>query len=394
MNAHPLADLFPLIEGEDFSAFVADIKACGQREPIVTMDGMILDGRNRYRACLAAGIEPRFTPYTGDDPLGFVLSLNLRRRHLNETQRALVAARLAVLAPHRPRRDKPANLPAFSQHEFSQDEAAARLNVSPRLVRHARVVLDHASASIRHAAERGLLAVSAASQAARLSHAMQDDIAGRAEAGQANAVRTAIKQGARTIRERALGLRQQALPERRYGVIYADPEWRFVSRSVETGMDRAPDNHYPTSDLADIAARDVRSIAAEDCVLFLWATMPMLPQALHVLEAWGFAYKSHVVWTKDRIGLGYWARERHELLLIGVRGAPPPPAAGTQADSVFDLPRGAHSAKPDAFAQWIGDMFPTLPKIELNRRGPARDGWDAWGNEAEPAQHASAEDAA
>jgi len=147
-------------------------------------------------------------------------------------------------------------------------------------------------------------------------------------------------------------------------------------------MDRAADNHYPTSATEVIAARDVPSVAARDCVLFLWATAPMLPHALAVMGAWGFDYKSHYVWAKDKIGTGYWAREKHELLLIGTRGAVPAPAPGTQAASVIEAPRSAHSEKPECFLEMIEGYFPTVPKIELNRRGPARPGWDAWGNEA------------
>jgi hypothetical protein len=94
---HPLADIFPLLEGEAFTAFVENIKANGLLEPIVIHEGAILDGRNRFRACLAAGIEPDFEDYTGDNPLAHVLSWNLHRRHLDESQRALIAARLATL---------------------------------------------------------------------------------------------------------------------------------------------------------------------------------------------------------------------------------------------------------------------------------------------------------
>jgi N6-adenosine-specific RNA methylase IME4 len=197
------------------------------------------------------------------------------------------------------------------------------------------------------------------------------------------AERQAEKKERRATREAELGAAQRALPERRYGVIYADPEWRFEVWSRETGMDRAADNHYPTSDLAAILARDVASIAAEDCALFCWATAPMLPQGLATLKAWGFDYKSHCVWIKDRIGTGYWWRNKHELLLLGVRGDVPAPAMGLQLPSAIEAPVAEHSAKPDVFAELIEIYFPTLPKIELNRRGPPRPGWDAWGNEAE-----------
>ena len=195
------------------------------------------------------------------------------------------------------------------------------------------------------------------------------------------AERTAEKKERRAEREAELAAVQTALPQKRYGVVLADPEWKFEPYSRETGMDRAADNHYPTSDLDVIKQRGVADIAAGDCVLFLWATVPMLPQALDVMAAWGFVYKSQLVWTKDKIGTGYWFRNQHEILLVGTRGSVPAPAPGTQAPSVLHAPVGAHSEKPDAALDLIERYFPSLPKIELNARR-ARAGWDAWGYEA------------
>ncbi|MCR6672174.1 MT-A70 family methyltransferase [Devosia ginsengisoli] len=172
-----------------------------------------------------------------------------------------------------------------------------------------------------------------------------------------------------------------ALPEAKFGVILADPEWKFETYSEETGMDRAADNHYPTSTLEAIKSRDVGSLAADACVLFLWATVPMLPQALDVMAAWGFEYKSHTAWRKDRAGTGYWFRNEHELLLVGTRGNVPAPAMGDQFGSVIDAPVGEHSAKPEKFYEIIEAYFPSLPKIELNAR-VARQGWVRWGYEA------------
>lgn len=202
------------------------------------------------------------------------------------------------------------------------------------------------------------------------------------------AERQAEKKERRAAREAALGQKQCALPDKKYGVIYADPEWRFEPWSRESGMDRSPDNHYPTSCLEVIAARDVASIAAKDCVLALWVMGGMLPHGLVVMAAWGFDFKSEYVWRKDRIGMGYWSRRKHELLLIGTRGDIPCPAPGEQWDSCFDAPVGGHSEKPECVCEMLEAYFPNLPKIELNRRGPPRPGWDAWGNEAAPSKAA------
>jgi N6-adenosine-specific RNA methylase IME4 len=161
-----------------------------------------------------------------------------------------------------------------------------------------------------------------------------------------SALRQAEKRERRARLEVKLGARQRALPDQRYGVILADPPWRFEPYSRVTGMDRAAENHYPTSALEDIKAFDVRSIAAPDCVLFLWATAPMLPQAIEVMAAWGFVYKTCAVWAKDRIGTGYWFRNKHEILLLGTRGHVPAPAPGTQWPSLIEAPVGRHSEKP------------------------------------------------
>jgi N6-adenosine-specific RNA methylase IME4 len=193
------------------------------------------------------------------------------------------------------------------------------------------------------------------------------------------------KKERRAAREQDLAKRIVALPQKKYGVIFADPEWRFEPWSRLTGMDRAADNHYPTSCTEVIAARDVPSIAADDCVLFLCGTAPMLPHALLVMAAWGFDYRTNFELHKDRIITGYWNRNRHEHLLVGVKGKIPAPALGAQWDSVIETAVGQHSEKPVRVLEMIEAYFPNLPKIELNRRGPARPGWDAWGNEAEAA---------
>jgi len=190
----------------------------------------------------------------------------------------------------------------------------------------------------------------------------------------------ALKGERRARNEKHLAKVQMAWPTKRYGVIYADPEWQFKFRSERGKTNSSADNHYDTSPLDEIKRRNVPSISAPDCALFLWATVPMLTQCLDVMKAWGFEYKSSCTWIKNKAGTGYWFRNQHELLLLGTIGAPPAPAPGQQWSSVIEHPVGKHSAKPSKFYEMIEAYFPTLPKIELNARS-RRKGWDAWGNE-------------
>ena len=174
----------------------------------------------------------------------------------------------------------------------------------------------------------------------------------------------------------------QSIGHQVYGVVYADPPWRLEPYSRETGLNRAADNHYPTMARDALFDMEVmRTAPAKDCVLFCWATVPMLEDALEWMAEYGFAYRSHCVWVKTAIGTGYWFRNQHEVLLVGVRGDVPAPAPGTQFSSVIEAPLGEHSAKPAAFAEMIEELFPSLPALELFARGP-RLGWTVWGNEA------------
>jgi N6-adenosine-specific RNA methylase IME4 len=198
------------------------------------------------------------------------------------------------------------------------------------------------------------------------------------------------KRRARAKREATWAGKVLALPEKKYGVIYADPEWRFDFWSELGKTNSSADNHYDTSPLDVIKNRDVGSICAEDCVLFLWATAPMKPQALEVMAAWGFTYKSQCVWVKDKAGTGYWFRNKHEVLLVGTRGKVVAPAEGDQFESVIEAPVSKHSKKPEKFYEIIELYFPNVPKIELNARND-RPGWDSWGHEADSSVAEAAE---
>lgn len=380
---HPLAGIFPLIEGREFDELVDDIRAHGVREPIWLYAGQVLDGRNRYRASQVAGVDCPMRTYDGDDPVAFVVSLNLKRRHLDDSQRGHVAAKLANL-PHG------TNQWSGKFAAPTQEQAATLLNVSERTVRTARKVVEQGAPELNRAVEKGEVSIAAAADIATKPADEQREIVARGE--------REILQAAKQIRaEKAVVRRTERLEKiadiskgntelgtaTKYPIIYADPPWRYENPPMG-GTNRSIENHYPTMTLEEICALPVADLATDDAMLYLWATAPKLAECMKVIEAWGFEYRTNMVWDKEVIGMGYHARNQHEILLIAKRGDIPPPEAGKQPSSVHRERRDEHSAKPEFYYEMIEAAYPQLPKIELFSRA-ARGGWAAWGNQAEAA---------
>jgi ParB-like chromosome segregation protein Spo0J len=172
-ESHPAATAFPLMEGAEYARLVEDIKENGLRHPVVLWDGggewLILDGRNRAKACAELGIKPKTEVYGGDDPYRYVVSVNVARRHMNESQRAIVAARLATLQHGGDRSSgKSAACP-------TQAEAAELLNVGERTLRAAKSVIDNGTPEMVAAVERGDIAASRAAELSKLSDEQQKE---------------------------------------------------------------------------------------------------------------------------------------------------------------------------------------------------------------------------
>jgi N6-adenosine-specific RNA methylase IME4 len=163
----------------------------------------------------------------------------------------------------------------------------------------------------------------------------------------------------------------------KFPVIYADPPWRYDFSST---VNREIENQYPTMDIEEICGLNINMIANDDCVLFIWATNPKLIEALKVIEAWGFEYKTNFVWVKDKIGMGYYARQQHELLLIATKGNLPTPDPSVRPSSVIYSDREQHSQKPLIVYDLIETMYPDFRKVELFARIEKK-GWNAWGNQ-------------
>jgi N6-adenosine-specific RNA methylase IME4 len=161
-----------------------------------------------------------------------------------------------------------------------------------------------------------------------------------------------------------------------FAVIYADPPWEYEN----TGFKESAASHYKTMATADICdlREQVAAITTEATVLFLWATSPLLPEALAVMAAWGFEYKASVIWDKGKApSIGWFVKTQHEFLLIGARAETPHPDA--KPASVIRISPTRHSVKPAEIYDLIESMYDG-PYLELFERGQARPGWEAWGN--------------
>jgi len=166
-----------------------------------------------------------------------------------------------------------------------------------------------------------------------------------------------------------------------FGVIYCDPPWRYDFAETDN---RAIENKYPTMSIDELCA--LKPPGAKDSVLYLWATAPKLLEAVAVIAAWGYTYKTHAIWDKELTGMGYWFRGQHELLMVATRGKMSPPAQPDRIGSVIRARRGSHSSKPDQVRDWIAKWYPNERKLEMFARPytemwPKHDGWETWGNE-------------
>ena len=180
---------------------------------------------------------------------------------------------------------------------------------------------------------------------------------------------------------------------RRYRTIYADPPWRFANRTGKVAPEHKRLNRYSTMDLEAIKALPVAQVTEAKCHLYLWVPNALLPEGLEVMKAWGFEYKSNLVWEKirrdgqpDGRGVGFYFRNVTELLLFGVRGGNNrTQAPGRSQVNLLRAAKREHSRKPDEFVELIEACSPA-PRLEMFARGD-RDGWDMWGNQAEAGYH-------
>jgi len=171
-------------------------------------------------------------------------------------------------------------------------------------------------------------------------------------------------------------------PEKKYNIIYADPPWSYRGKMMNSSVT----DHYSVMSLDDICSLPVKDISDDDCVLFLWVTLPKLNEFMKVVTAWGFEYKTVAfVWVKENkrsnsffFGLGRWTRANPEICILATKGRIQRLRSDIRQLQIH--PIREHSRKPDEIRDRIVDLIGDIPKIELFAR-ERHEGWDVWGNE-------------
>jgi len=201
-----------------------------------------------------------------------------------------------------------------------------------------------------------------------------------------------VRDGTKTLTAALSALRKQSikadlvereLPRGRYRVIYADPPWWYgTPQHSKTEQVATLGTHYPSMKTGAICDLPVGDMAADNAVLFLWATSPLLFEAKEVIDAWGFTYKASIVWDKVLHNVGHYVSVRHEFLLICTRGSCLPDSDKLH-DSVVSIERTAHSVKPEQFRDIIDEMYTPVKgdRIELFARAATPKHWASWGNQ-------------
>lgn len=344
MKFNEIANIFPMMSLTEYDQLKADILENGLLEPIWTYAGTILDGRNRYMACQDLGINPVYQDYLGDDPQSFVISKNLHRRHLNETQRAVVASKLANM-----QRGERTDLVSIDT-KLSLEDASKLLNVGRASTARVREI-ERKAPELMPMLESGEMT--------------------------ANQAITKIKKAEVIANLENVEAQEAKEIQGVYDVIVIDPPWpmKKIERNVAPNQ---VEFDYPT--MTETELYDLNIPCADDCHVWLWTTHKHLPLALSLLKAWSLKYVCTFVWHKpggfQPFGLPQY---NAEFALYARRGSPE--FIDLKDFMVcFNAPRGSHSEKPESFYELVRRVTAGRRLDMFNRR--SIDGFDVWGKEA------------
>jgi len=347
---------------EEFNLLEISLKKDGCREPITILeDQTIIDGHNRYTICQKHNIE--YTTFvqkgleTETDIKLWMLYNQIGKRNYTNVEKALVAIEIEKLekvqakARQGTRNDLKtdnirSDLTESEESGKALEKAAKSVGLGYGTVYKTKQILEKAPKELVEKVKKGDISIDRAFTKIQKAERLENNMA-------------------------------TEWPKGKYRVIYADPPWQYGDE--RSGFGGAVD-HYNTMSMAELKSMPVASLTEDNAVLFLWGTAPLLPEAIELIEAWGFKYKTNIVWDKVRANLGNYTSVRHEHLFIATKGSGVPDNT-TRVDSVQVVERiGRHSEKPEEFRKIIDTLYTYGNKLELFARKSV-EGWEVFGNE-------------
>ena len=353
--------LIPPLASDELKQLETNLVNEGWRnnEAIITWNGTIIDGHNRYSICQKKGIKFKIVEKKFKDKQEAILWMidnQLGRRNIPDYARVELNLRKEeIISPGKGFRT---DLVPNGTRIDTKKEIAKLSKVGHNTVAKVKFIRDNADEETRTKLRSGSpnLSINKVYNDLKSKEKRKDIVKKIQEAPKIDG-------------------------KKKYGIIYADPAWKYF----ESG-NKNQSLHYNTMSIEDIKNLEVEKLAADDCVLFLWVTFPILKQALEVIGSWGFSYSTcGFNWVKRNkkadswfFGLGSWTRANSELCLIATRGHPMRKSA--RVSQIIDTPIEGHSKKPDIVRDKIIELMGDLPRIELFARNKTK-GWDSWGNE-------------
>lgn len=361
--------LIPELTAEEYEGLEASIIQEGCRDKIVTWKGYIIDGHNRYEICkkhnIAFEVLEKDNFASEVDVETWMINNQFNRRNLPIATRMKLAYRLKEIEAEKAklRQSNLSNLKQF-QNDVTEIPVSAPVR-SPE---------ESKGKTLESIAQKAGVSTRTAEQYDAIQRKGTDEQKAQVDSGESSIkkVYTQIQRAERLEKNQAT-----EWPKGKYRIIYADPPWKYGDERSDMG---GAADQYDLMDLEDIKALPVKDLVEENAVLFMWGTAPLLKESLEVIESWGFNYKTHIIWNKQKGTLGNYVSPRHELLFIATKGSCTPDVTD-RPNSVQTIERtGRHSEKPEEFRQIIEQLYTYGNKIELFAR-KTLEGWSAYRNE-------------
>jgi len=365
--------LIPALTQEEYKQLEDNILKEGIREKIITWNGYIIDGHNRYEISQKWGLDCQSESmhFKDEDEVKEWMILNqFGRRNLSNYQRSVLALELEEVFSKKAKESKSEKVSHFrntgevlqkSAKPDTRKELSKVANVSHDTISKVKHIEAKATPEVKQKLSTGEVSINQVYQEIKKEEKKAERI--------------------ELIEQQIEDIEQGKLPELKglFNVISVDPPWPYEGESKKTtsfdSVGRRVANPYPEMSITDI--KKIEMPLMEDSVVLLWTTHKFLPDAFEILKDWGMDYKATLVWNKEKIGMGAWFRMQCEFCLVGIKGKPY--WENTTFRDILNEPRREHSRKPDSFFEMI-EQITKGRRLEYFSR-EKRTGWEVFGND-------------